>query len=184
MFKSPTLNEMTVAVADALPEGKAWKLKNQKGKMNDLLRGFAVEFVRVAEDLQDIAVSYIPTEINLGQGTFFVDWLRAFKIPDECLFSFSEPQLVALYLIAKSRRLVALSDRASYDALATFFGATLKFSYPADHTIIITIEILTALAFPYTFPFVFGGASGSLLKCIFEKRVPMHIDLTVNIVEI
>ena len=183
MFKAPDKKQLSRALADLYPEGLAWNSKNSNNNFNKFINGVSCEFLRQLQTLEDVANSYTPILENLNRGTFLADWLRSYLIPDECLKSLSNNADIILYLLAKVSGLTVFSDKQSYIDLAIFFGATLVISYPAPHTIIFDVTVPGEGGFPFTFPFPFGGELGIVIKCIYEQSVPVHIDLTVNLIE-
>jgi len=183
VFKSLSQKQTARAIADHLPNGFAWIAKNNESNLNKLLNGLAAEFVRTQQDLQNIAVDYTPIKDNFEEGVFLTEWLRSYLIPDDCLKSLSMPMETILYLVAKVNGLLIFSNAQSYIDLATFFGASLVITYPAPHTILFTLTVNPTSVFPFIFPFELGSGIGDVIACIYEKAVPVHIDLTITIVE-
>lgn len=181
-FNALSVEDTARTLADLLPDGLAWDAKNNVDtNLNKLLRGIATEFVSVQDLLLDIASSYIPTDENLARGTFTLDWLRSYLIPDQCLESLSDVSEAILYLSTKIDRSIILSSAQSYIDYAARFNADLEIVYLGLNDIKLILTPVSGPEFPYIFPIPFSSLNERLLKCVFEKSVPAHVRLVIEV---
>lgn len=178
-----TREEATQALADLLPDGKAFEAKNIDGSnLNRLLRGLSANLLRIQNNISLLENRYIPNEDNLRNGLFYKDWLRVYGIPDECWPEESKFEITLKYLLAKISKNTTLITRQDYIDFAEYFGADITIEYLSAYTIKIVLFVDdTGGRWPWTWPHAWGAEFNTfdLLKCVFEENMPAYIGLIV-----
>lgn len=203
IFKAPDYDGTAQQMADTLPDGRAWGLKNELGSNIRAL----IQSLSVAHNLTQQQIELLDDEFRIS-GTFDLleDWEESVGIPDECIALSSTIAERRQAVIDRLRRtpIVTLADMQSYvDALFPGLGVVLypgydyytfeyTFEVPflgdvSDKFILVAEVPLSAATayFEFDFEITFeGGVNLERLRCLLEKIIPANVYLIIEEIEV
>lgn len=184
--------EQADTIAGHMPSGRVWNAKRVDGTvMRRLLKGFAVELMRVDAKILQFRRYILPDEDTL----FMQEWESALGIPDGC-FQGTGTDAERIRDIQCKLADMNISTEPEFEAFAAKFGLTVDvipgavygsfpYTFPmifftdakeAKFTMLVDIGE-EALSFPYTFPIEFTTPELTLLKCLFDVMTPATVDV-------
>ena len=179
--------EHTNALAAYLPNGHTFEAKNvNDSNLRALLRGLASELFTAQNYLSEFEQEYFPDETVL----FLSEWESALALPDSCLTVDGTNEERLLNIIVKLANM-NLQVPQDFVDLAALFGVVITATPGADTTGFITYDSITtarftiviefplsdAPSFTYSYPIVFGDATESIIKCLFNRLRPGNVQL-------
>ena len=203
IFKAPTADQTAQQMADSLPTGNAWDLKNEPdSNLRKLLNSLSV-----AHNLTQQQIELLDDEFRI-QGTFDLleDWEESVGIPDSCVAASSTISERRQDVVDRLRRLpiVTLADMQAYvDALFPGLGVTLypgleyyNFEYTfevpflgdvSDKFILVAEVPLspTTSYFEFDWEIIFeGGVNVERLECLLNKINPSNVYVIIEQIEV
>lgn len=202
IFRAPDYNGTAQQMADALPNGDAWGLKNDpESNIRKLINSLSV-----AHNMTQQQIELLDDEFRID-GTFDLleDWEKSVGIPDECLGLSSTIAERRQSVIDRLRKqpIVTLADMQAYvDALfpglgVVIFPGTEYYSFEYEFEVpflggvsekfilVARIPFSTTGQFEYEFEFDFeGGVNIERLECLLNKIIPANVLLITELVGI
>ena len=187
-----TKNEHAQSLANYLPGGKLFKVKNyNNSNFRKLLNGIACELFTADGYLRDYQQEVIPDQTVL----FLDEWEKALGIPDDCFPGTGTLSDRRTHILVKLASL-GIQTAQDFVDLAALFGITVSVTPAYDHTvfpfefpilllsttdamytIVITFTVTINNEFPLTFPITFGDPIIGILECLFGKLKPANCNL-------
>lgn len=196
LFARRNIEDYTDSLAAYLPGGDLFASRNIKdSNFRKLLRGMAGELFRANGLLRDYNRDILP-----DQTVQFIDeWEKAVGIPDECFSGSGTLNNRRRDVLTKLASL-GVQTQQDFIELAAIFGIDVQIlqgtetsmfpmTFPATFfnslresrfTIVVIFTVPAANRFPYTFPFLFGGAGTAILECLFNKLKPSNCKVIFN----
>ena len=194
LFENHTLEEHTQALANNLPNGRAFESKNiDDSNFRDLIRAFAPEIKRFEDTYLEVSKEH---DIN-DSDVYLSRWEKSMGIPDDCFpatGSLSDRRSDVIIKLA----CMNVSTREDFISIAAKIGFTveieslaeacsfpLTFPFPfcgtdKENRFTMVVRILSGPSldgYPFTFPFEFGDPRSSILECIYDKIKPANVKL-------
>lgn len=197
IFKAPTSDETAQQMADCLPDGRAWALKNDpESNIRKLINCLATVHNRIHQQIELMDDEY---RIN-NTYDLLDDWEKSVGIPDSCFASSTTISQRQQDIIDRLRKqpIVTLSEMQNYvNTLFPGMGIVLypghefyTFEYDfevsflgdvSDRFILVTQVPLTGNQFEYEFELEFeGGVNTDRLECLLNKINPANVYIIIE----
>lgn len=196
IFKAPLSTSQQMA--DCLPEGDAWALKNE----DDSNLRKLINSLSVAHNLVQQQIELLDDEFRIGQTyDLLIDWEKSVGIPGECLGTAETLAQRRQAVIDRLKRtpIVTLAQMQAYiDDLWPGLNITLypgleyytfEYGFEVDFLqsvsekfiLVATIPVTAIEAFEFEFEFEFeGGPDEAQLECLLNKINPACVYVIIE----
>lgn len=197
LFKAPSKEQSAQELANHLPIGRVWDLKNDaESNTRKLLRSLAASYNQIEQKIEELH-----TELNINK-TFELlpEWEASVLLPDTCLETLSDLEDRRNLVIERIRRQPIVTIQDFEDTVNVFFptiGITFlpgleffNFEYTLEMTFLGNISekfILVAVIplgnnqFEYDLELTLtGGPNTDKLRCFIEEFLPANVYLYIT----
>lgn len=199
LFKSPIKEQSAQEIADHLPQGRAWDLKNDPdSNLRKLIRSLAASYNSVEQKIEEL--NY---ELDVNKTLALLsEWEKSVLLPDSCLGDVDDLTERRNLVITRLQRTTTVTLQEFQDILDAFFPAskvtvypgveyfslenTFEFTFFSDlinEKFILVLEIpFSSEAFEYDFEFQFeNGLDEDKIICFIREFLPANVyPLIVN----
>lgn len=194
LFTAPSIEQSAQELADHLPQGRAWDIKNDPdSNTRKLLRSLAASYNQVEQKIQELH-----EELDVNKTlSLLEEWEKSVLLPDSCLGDIDDIEERRALVIRRLQKKAIVNLQEFQDIVNEFFpgfGIILKpgaevftFEYDLEMPLIGTINekfILVVevngsnIQFEYDLELPLGGGPNiERLRCFIEEFLPANVYL-------